>query len=453
MDRKCRHWFSLIAASAWVCFGWCEALQAQTLLEQAAERIKSGNPRTAVRLLRQELAKRPDQPLLWNVLGIAEAEQGKIKEAEQAFRQALKLDPHLLPANENLGLLLFRRGDYSEAGRFLETAVKHGGANPQAAVAWAEVLFRSGQTQSAIQQLRRVEASEKNSEAYWNLRGAAELAARDLAGAAASFDRALSLNPRSSSALKGAARVADASQFPDKAIALLHRARQTAPDDVATLVLFSQLCLQRDLIHDALEAAERASRLAPDNNQALYLLASAHLGLAHYQQAHELMSEFVRRVPGFPTAFYSLGWLDIKLGNVERARHELARCLELSPDFQDALCELAQLDLNDQDVDTAEKRFRRVLDRNPRHVQANLGMGDLLIRRGDLEQAEKHYERAIEADPDSGPAHYKLAMLLFKKKETARAEREQALAVELNRKKKVEGKTFLKITLPETSNH
>ncbi len=65
----------------------------------------------------------PQEPRIWNALGIAYMEVGEHKKAEEAFKRALKSDPSFTEARMNLGILYGNIKDYDRAVRFLEEAV------------------------------------------------------------------------------------------------------------------------------------------------------------------------------------------------------------------------------------------------------------------------------------------------------------------------------------------
>jgi Flp pilus assembly protein TadD len=58
-----------------------------------------------VEKLRNYLGFHPNNPSLWNDLGIALANSGAYREAEKAFQQGLGFNPEYQPLQENLNLL------------------------------------------------------------------------------------------------------------------------------------------------------------------------------------------------------------------------------------------------------------------------------------------------------------------------------------------------------------
>jgi tetratricopeptide (TPR) repeat protein len=60
----------------------------------------------------------------WNSLGLCHISSGRLREAAQAFEQAIRIDPKFADSLNNLGLAMQDLGDRDAAGRFLEQAIR-----------------------------------------------------------------------------------------------------------------------------------------------------------------------------------------------------------------------------------------------------------------------------------------------------------------------------------------
>jgi len=67
--------------------------------------------------------KAPNEPKVWNALGIAYMEVFEYEKAESAFRRALGVDKKFTEARLNLGVMYFRKKDYENALREIRTAL------------------------------------------------------------------------------------------------------------------------------------------------------------------------------------------------------------------------------------------------------------------------------------------------------------------------------------------
>ena len=67
--------------------------------------------------------KAPNEPKVWNSLGIAYMEVFEYEKAESAFRKALEVDKKFTEARLNLGVMYFRKKDYENALREIRTVL------------------------------------------------------------------------------------------------------------------------------------------------------------------------------------------------------------------------------------------------------------------------------------------------------------------------------------------
>jgi Flp pilus assembly protein TadD len=67
--------------------------------------------------------KAPNEPKVWNSLGIAYMEVYEYEKAESAFRKALEVDKKFTEARLNLGVMYFRKKDYENALREIRTVL------------------------------------------------------------------------------------------------------------------------------------------------------------------------------------------------------------------------------------------------------------------------------------------------------------------------------------------
>ncbi len=91
--------------------------------------------------------------------GNAYGEKGRYKEAEEAFREAIRISPeNWITANaySSLGMTLGRQEKYKEAVVFLQKALK---IEPELGSAWSDlgvIYFKIGELDKAIQAFKRV---------------------------------------------------------------------------------------------------------------------------------------------------------------------------------------------------------------------------------------------------------------------------------------------------------
>jgi len=98
----------------------------------------------------------PKLPGVYTLAGTARDKTGDVKEAETAFREALKLKPDDFEANLYLGAILYKRRDLDEAKPYLDRALR---LNPKSSMARYEAAMfesTSGQYEAAAQDLEKL---------------------------------------------------------------------------------------------------------------------------------------------------------------------------------------------------------------------------------------------------------------------------------------------------------
>ena len=103
--------------------------------------------------LEQALHLKPTLPGLFTLVGTARDKTGDIKNAEVAFREALKTNPDDFEANLYLGAILYKRRDTAEAKGYLDRALLLKPSDSMARYEGAMLKSTSGDYESAAHEL------------------------------------------------------------------------------------------------------------------------------------------------------------------------------------------------------------------------------------------------------------------------------------------------------------
>jgi tetratricopeptide (TPR) repeat protein len=101
-------------------------------------------------------------PGIYTLVGTARDKTGDSKEAEPAFREAIKLNPDDFNANLYLGAILSKRRELDEAKVYLEKAAQ---LNPSSSMAHYELAMQrstSGEYEAGVQELEKAVAIDPN---------------------------------------------------------------------------------------------------------------------------------------------------------------------------------------------------------------------------------------------------------------------------------------------------
>jgi tetratricopeptide (TPR) repeat protein len=425
----------------------------------------------------------PKSDRIENLRGRALLSEGRLVEAEAAFRAALAIQPDSGALHYQLGRVLKRLAKNDEAAREFErsrtllgthptappegqTAAQTAGQMPaqtatlqEAArliekqdLANAEALLHQVLDQSpddalALNLLGLVRVNQRNpSQAQDLFRRAiekaphlagphvnlAQLYGKDRAPAAiAELGSALKLTPENQQArllLRTIAGTAGSeaarSGNPKQALALMLDALAILPQDPDILVDTSLAAMENGAYGDAERYLLDALRVRPDLARATYALARAYLADSKAQEAEQQMRRYLTARPDDATAHYGLGYILAAEQKTAEARAAFEKSLALQPEQTESLFQLGELDLQEEQRDRARERYAQVLARDPRHAGALTGMGVLAYRAGGYADAESALERAVAIAPSYQKGHYYYALTLKKLGKDAEATRE-----------------------------
>jgi tetratricopeptide (TPR) repeat protein len=167
----------------------------------------------------------PENPWIFNALGLAQTEARDFKEAEKAFRQALKLNAELTDVHNNLGVLYSEMGEKEKAFEEFTTVVRNPSyPTPEKALFNMGALYFREQNYELAQMYyrRAVEKSPKFAMGYRGL-GEVHLALNEPEMAFDNFEKALELSPNDLPSLYEMARLHDQRGDTEKALEFYRR--------------------------------------------------------------------------------------------------------------------------------------------------------------------------------------------------------------------------------------
>ena len=74
----------------------------------------------------------PEEIILFNLLGVSFERKGSLKNAAEAYKNALKINPNIPEMNFNLGAILFSENKVEEAIQFYEKSIQLNNNFPEA---------------------------------------------------------------------------------------------------------------------------------------------------------------------------------------------------------------------------------------------------------------------------------------------------------------------------------
>lgn len=304
-------------------------MSAEAAIGTVLDALDAGQPEQAFTLAFEALHGYPDDAALWSVGALAARLQGRLADAEHAWRQSLALRPDA-NITQQLGSLLLSLGRADEALACWQTAADNGSAD---ATCWANL---------GLLRLHRREDE------------AAEHAMR----------HALQLNPHQPQTLVNLGVLLAADKRWAEAETLYCSALQMRPDDVAALTNLGLALEELRRFDEAETLQRRALALAPGraeiHNHLAGVLARKPQGVAGEAEHH--YREALRLQPGHAAHLSNLGALFFDQGRVQAAEDTLLEALALDPGQPSAHINLGQLLLSlgrlQQGFEHTEMRYR-----------------------------------------------------------------------------------------------
>ena len=368
------------------------------------------------------LALDPERAEIQHNLGVVLADLGRLDEAVAAVERALGLDPGFAAAHLTLGLFRMKVGQYGRAEEAFRAAAREGA--PSAHRHLGGLYVRLGRHAEADEELERALRADAADAASHRLLAVSRRARGDLAGASASFERAVELDPWDQEALFGLANTLIASgdrergqrllerferlRLGEDEVAQLRRLLDGSPGDVEARMALAARFLQDGRTAEAANQYEVA--LAYD---AALVEARLQLGRLYRERGDTL--GVLRVLSDAPVEdvrlAFSLGSLLLMRGDLARGAAALERALALDPHHGEAWNNLGNLRLMQGDREAAAEAFRRAVAVDSPSAQAALNLGTLRVRAGHLDSAAAWYRRALGIDPGLVTAHLALARL------------------------------------------
>ena len=290
---------------------------------------------------------------------------GRIEEACERYREAVRAAPEYAKAHLNLGIGLEAAGALDEAVRCYQAALAIDPANPYAAYNFGKLLYTRGRAQDAEPLLRQ----------------------------------ALQNRPAFQEAQVVLSRVLEAQGNLGAAAAALEIAMRLNPNDFGALFLYAGVLLKQERLDEAQAALKRALAIDPENPDASYALASLHLARGKPGDAEALLRAVLKRNPASLEARVRLFEIYDARGESSAAAAELEAVLNVKPDWADALFNYGNVLRKLTRLADAESAFRRALAADPDHSRASRALGGVLLGQCRTDDALALYRAARERLP------------------------------------------------------
>lgn len=308
-------------------------------------------------------------------------QEGKVAEAETAWRSILKAQPGDAEACAHLGLLEARQERYKDAIPLYRKALTINPTMPGLRLNLGLALFKGGELKEAIQTFLLLLKSEPPS----------------------------SPEAQRITALVGIAQYGLGNYA--EAIPYLKTAAAIDPQNLQFRLLLAHSCLSSRRFQCVLDTYHEILTLNAESAEADMLAGEAEDEMRNHAAAIEQFRAAVKADPREPNVHFGLGYLLWTQNQFEEAAREFQAELANVPDHAEALAFLADSDMQLNRAAEAMPLIQKAIKIDSNVPRAHLDLGILYADSGRREDAIREFRTAARLSPDDPNPHWRLARL------------------------------------------
>jgi tetratricopeptide (TPR) repeat protein len=407
------------------------------LLLRIQQVIQQGDLAAARNQLTAALGEFPSEPVLHNLLGVVEAQQGNRQAAEANFKKALEHAPDFTGALMNLARLYQEKAatDPKSLGQALDAyqrVLKYDGGNVEALYQSAFLLVRTGSYQASLDHLNRLPAEMQERAQALAVRCADEAALGRRAPAAVTAEQLLKSPDLSE---EDVVVILPHVQATDEklAIRMLEKLVERRLAGGVGLARLGWLYKRQGQLALARETLERAAQAAGPSAELLTELAR----VAYQQRDHEGALGYLGHArdlePRNAGIHFFFGMVCVELNLPIDARKSLDEAVRLDPENAYYNYALGAVAVHGRPGESIPY-FEKYIARKPDDPRGRFALGAAHFYAGDYEAAQKDLRSVASRPETAAGAHYFLGRIAKLQQDLPEAENELTQAIAANPK-------------------
>jgi Tfp pilus assembly protein PilF len=363
--------------------------------------LNDGKTNDAFETLQKAAKASPEnlQVKLW--LGRAARAKGDMTVAQQSFRDATRLNPRSMEAQEGLAQASIDLRDFNGLAQVAETVIAIAPQSP------APYIWR-GMAEGSQKQYDKAEADfrsaikydPKNSGAYLEL-AQLRLLQQHIPEGQVLLEQSLANNPNQSRALRILVATLMFQKQPAKALSRVQEQIAKAPQNGDMYSLLADLQVQTGDVKGSLASAQKALQINPNDGSAMMAFTRAQLSQGDPAKAIENWQQWVKTHPNDAQAYTVMGSLQEAQGSQDKAIESYKKALQIQPEqpvAADVALSLAQI-------------ARRAMPDSSNTADT---LAWVYYQKGNYSSARDLLEDALKTSPNSASIHYHLGMTYSK---------------------------------------
>ncbi|MGA2441687.1 MAG: tetratricopeptide repeat protein [Tepidisphaeraceae bacterium] len=301
----------------------------------------------------------------------------------------------------NLARRHHRAGELGEAEKIYRRVLQNQPNHPEALHLLGALVGQRGDTEAAIDLIRRsIALNSPDAEAHRNL-GALLAQSKRYDEALACFSKAAQLRPEDAQTHQDIGNIYTIQNRVDEAIAAYQKAVALKPGFFAAYVSLGDALSKKGRIDEALSAYSRAAQLNPNVAVIHNNIGKLLFKKGRFDEAILAHSTAVRLKADFAMAYFALGHAYRAAGphRLEDALAAYRQAVNLKPDLIDAYVSMALILAAVQRFDEALECHVRAAELQPNAAITHEALGAIMLRQRGAAAAVEHFRRAVAIDP------------------------------------------------------
>ena len=320
------------------------ASQAQTDPGQVAFSLEREGKLAEAEVAWSALARQyPKNPEPLAHIGLIEAKQEHYPEAIKFYRRALALNPAMPGLRLNLGIALFKVGDYQQTVSDLDPLLKAQPEDQRLNILIGMSQYGLGHFAQASPLLKRASDEDPNNLTLLLTLAHSCLLSRQYPCVVDAYHRLISLNAESAEADMLVGEALDEMKDPEGAIREFRAAVAAGPKEPNVHFGLGYLLWTKGQYQEAADEFRKELENDPHHLQATLYLADTQILTNQFDQARPLLEQIGKSDPNIAMQHLDLGIVYVELDRKQDARTELETAIRLAPKNVKAHYRLAQL--------------------------------------------------------------------------------------------------------------
>lgn len=370
------------------------------------------------------------------LIGNVQLAASRISLAQEAFDEALKIDPQSVDALVGRGELFYRSGRFTGAEAAFDSALKSNGDNAHAKIGMAKTWFALEKFKEAKDYLAKLQTALPQDPRvdYWLARVSEALGQRK--DAEAFYNAAIEKAKSSEDAVPayvGVASLLAKIGRPDDAAKKLSEAAAKFPDSPELARARGDVALQSGNLSEAASQYEEALKKAPNDLATRFALAVALRRMRRFPEALATLDKVQAIDPEYPGLALERGLYFEETGKPDEALRMYQQALQKAPNDVDLKLRIGSTQVIAGAAKQAEPLLKEVLRDRQNSAEANHFLGRaMLLTSSNLNEAIRLLKRAVEIDGNRAEYHLYLGWAAITTAQYGLAKDELAKAIELD---------------------